>query len=92
MTTTEDLSVFKERLGMSEKRLDKLEDVVKDMNSLTISVEKMSVTLAAMVEEMRQVSTRVSNIEMEPARSWKMVKNQIITVIITAIITYFITS
>lgn len=74
------------------KRLDALEESVKQIQSLTIAVEKMSVNIEQMTKELVRQGERLNEIESEPGKKWKEVTKLAITVIVTAVLTYFLTS
>lgn len=70
------------------RRLDALESDVKQIHSLTISVEKMAVSLEQMAKELAKQGEKLDEIEAEPGKKWKQAVWIVITVVITAIITY----
>lgn len=87
---------FSERMdaenARQNKRLDVLENAVNQMNSLTISVERMAVNMENMLEAIEHQGNLIENqnerldkIEKEPADNYKQIKMLIITTIIGAI-------
>ena len=72
------------------KRLEKLEALMDNINSLTISVEKMASSLQTMQKEQERQGERLDAIEREPADAWKSAVKTVITVLLTAVVTYLI--
>ena len=72
------------------KRLEKLEELMENINSLTISVEKMASALQLMQKEQERQGERLDAIEREPADKWRTIIKTVLTVTVTAIVTYMI--
>lgn len=72
------------------KRLEALEADVKQIHSLTISVEKMAVSLEQMARELAKQGERLSEIESEPAKKWKQAIWIGVSVVLTAVVTHFL--
>lgn len=77
--------------NMQNKRLDALEENVKQIQSLTISVEKMAVSIEQMTKELSKQGERLEAIEKEPAQKWKQASWIVLSVILTAFITFALT-
>lgn len=56
---------------MQNQRIDKLEETVKEIQRLTIAVERMAVSMEAMTKEIASQGQRLDTIEKEPADKWK---------------------
>lgn len=56
---------------IQNKRIDKLEETVKEIQRLTIAVERMAVSMEAMTKEIASQGQRLDAIEKEPADKWK---------------------
>lgn len=56
---------------MQNKRIDKLEETVKEIQRLTVAVERMAVSMEAMTKEIASQGQRLDAIEKEPADKWK---------------------
>jgi len=67
------------------RRIQILEDNMKSLSNLTISVEKMAVNMEAMVKEQAKQGERLSKLEMEPAERWNTMKRTIFTSIVSTI-------
>lgn len=68
------------------KRLDVLENSINHINDLTISVEKMAVNMANMLEELKKQGERLEELEKEPAETYNQVKQAIITTIVGIVV------
>lgn len=53
------------------RRLAELESTVKEIQRLSIAVEKMAVSMEAMTKELSEQGERLEKIETEPADKWK---------------------
>ena len=71
-------------------RLEKLETVVEGINDLTASVREMAISLTAMQKELEKQGKRLEAIEQEPADKWRKVTWTVVTVIVTAAVTWFL--
>lgn len=71
-------------------RIEKLEGIMESLNELTSSVREMAVSLTAMQKEQEKQGKRLEEIEKEPADKWKKVTWTVVTVIITAAVTLFL--
>ena len=89
MTDSERIVALEEHIKSIEQRMIKVESVVENINSLTVSVERFSVILGNQVEEQKRTNKRLEVIESEPRDLWKNVKTSVIVALITGIITYF---
>lgn len=75
------------------RRIALLEESVKQMNALTVSVEKMAVNMENMLNAIERQGNLIENqndrldkIEKEPAETHKSIKNSIITSIISTVV------
>lgn len=76
------------------RRIALLEENIKQMNALTISVEKMAVNMENMLNAIERQGNliekqndRLDAMEKEPGKDYKQIKSTIITAIISAIAT-----
>ena len=69
---------FRRRIEAEEhrqnRRLDELEETVRQIQALTISVEKMAISLQSMADEQKRQGDRLDSLEGEPAKTWKQIK------------------
>ena len=74
------------------KRLDFMEKSINRINDLTISVEKMAVNMANMLEELKKQGERLEELEKEPEKTYNQVKQAIITTTVGIIVGGIITA
>ena len=55
------------------KRLDKLEESLQALTDLTVSVQKIAVSVETMQKELTEQGERLEKIEAEPGENWKKV-------------------
>ena len=67
-------------------RIGMLEENVRQINALTVSVEKMAVNMENMLAEQRKLSDRMEVLEKEPAEAHKQIKMAVVTAIIGAVV------
>ena len=87
MTDSERIVALEEHMKSMEQRFTKVEGVVENINSLTISMERFSIILSNTVDEMKNMNGRLEKIENEPRDTMKHIQRQIITALITGIVT-----
>ena len=73
-------------------RIGKLEDVFEKINELTLSVREMATTMASMQQELQKQGKSLEDIEKEPADKWKALKRTVLTVLVTAVLTYLLST
>lgn len=77
---------FAQRIDEENKRqnerLTALENTVREINKLVVSVERMAVSMQQMGEEQKRTNDRLDKIEAEPANKWRAATSSIITGII----------
>ena len=72
-------------------RLDKLENLMERINDLTVAVKELATNMKLMQQEQERQGERLESLEAEPAENWKTTVKTIITVIVSAAVTYIIT-
>lgn len=82
--------LYNEINNSQNRRIDTLEESIKQMYSLTVSVEKMAICLDQNTKELIKQGERLTAIEKEPAAKWKQITSIVLTVIVTAVATYFV--
>ena len=65
------------------KRLDVLESTVKDVHSLTVSVEKLAVSMESMLKEQESQGKRLKELESRDGEMWRKVLGLIITALVS---------
>lgn len=82
--------LYTEINNSQNRRIDALEESIKQIHSLTVSVEKMAISLEQNTKELIKQGERLTAIEREPATKWKQATSIVLTVIVTATVTYFV--
>lgn len=68
------------------RRISLLEETVRQINDLTISVKEMAVNMKNMIEEQRKQGDRLEKLEKEPGEVHKQIKMAIVTAIISSVV------
>ena len=68
------------------RRIALLEDNVRQINALTVSVEKMAVNMENMLTELGRQGERLEKLEKEPAEAHKQIKMSITTAVVSAVV------
>lgn len=68
------------------KRITVLEENMRQINALTVSIEKMAVNMENMLEEQKRQGERLEKLEAEPAEANKQIKMAIITAIVGLVV------
>lgn len=71
-------------------RLTELEEAVKNISTLTISVSKLAVSMEQMAEEQKKTNVRLTALEQEPAENWKKLLWILASAVVGALVGYFI--
>lgn len=69
-------------------RLDNLETTVHQINQLTISVEKLAVSMDGMLKELTEQSNRLKELEGNDGKKWKKVVSGIITGVVGGLVVF----
>lgn len=80
---------FSLRIAEENKRQDarigELENTVKEIGRLTVSVEKMATSMENMTKEQAKLGAKLDEIEKRPAKHWEAVVTGIIAAIVGAL-------
>lgn len=71
-----------EENNRQNRRIQLLEDNVRQINSLTVSVEKMAVNMENMISEQKRQGDRLEELEKEPAETHRQVKVAVLSSVI----------
>lgn len=74
------------------RRISLLEDNVRQINELTVSVKEMAVNMSNMLKELEKQGDRLEALEKEPAETTKQIKSAIITAIIGTVVGAVVTA
>lgn len=67
------------------RRIQLLEDNVRQINALTVSIEKMAVSMENMLEEQKRQGERLEQLEKEPVETHRQIKLAVLTSIFGAV-------
>lgn len=88
---------YMERIGRSDdrmhefdRRLSRVEDLAKELNSMAISIKGILTTLENMQTEQKEQGDRLKKIEDVPRDNWNNLIYAIIAMIATAAVTWII--
>ena len=88
---------YMERIGRSDdkmhnldRRLSKVEELSDKLSDMAATMQGMLVTLQTMQKEQAEQGERLRKIEEEPADKWNHVVTTVITVLVTAALTWLI--
>ena len=88
---------YMERIGRSDdkmhnldRRLSKVEELSDKLSDMAATMQGMLVTLQTMQKEQAEQGERLRKIEEEPADKWNKVVSTVITVLVTAALTWLI--
>lgn len=73
------------------RRIEALEESVRQIGALTTSVEKLALSIESMVKEQEQQGKRLEVLEGRDGEMWHKVTGHVITVIIGAVLGYMFT-
>lgn len=82
---------IEEENGRQNHRITELEKTVETVNRLVASIERLTEQISNMQRQIERQSTRLERIEQEPADKWRSVVKTAVTVVVSALITYFLT-
>lgn len=73
------------------RRIDLVEENIRQISALTASVEKLAANMEGMVRELEKQGRRLDILESRDGEMWRKVTGHVITVIIGAVIGYLFT-
>ena len=71
---------------INSKEIDKLNNKVDNITDLTIAVKEIATEVKIMREEVTKLTSRVDQIEKEPAEDYKEIKKNVVKQVITFIV------
>ena len=71
------------------RRIDALEENVRQIGTLAMSVEKLAVNMESMLREQERQGERLKTLENRDGERWRQVTGYIITTAISAVLGYF---
>lgn len=70
------------------RRIGELEETVRQVGTLTTSVEKLAMSIESMVKEMEQQGERLEALESRDGEMWRKVTGYLVTAIVGIVVGY----
>lgn len=74
------------------KRITIIEDITRQVSSLTTSVEKLACNMSHMLTEQQRQGMRLDTLEQKPTKRYDTIVTVIITALLTGVITYILSN
>ena len=87
-TLDAEISGLKAEDARQNDRIEQLEDTVLQINSLTVSVEKLAVSMDGMLRELTEQSERMKKLEGRDGENWKKIVSGLITGIVGGLVVF----
>lgn len=88
----EDISVLKTEMKSTWKRIDEQKQLAESVHTLALSVRDLTNAQKNSTEAIAELRRDVDEIQSKPAKRWESVVGVVVTVFVTAIVTYAITA
>lgn len=72
--------------GRQNRRIALLEENSRHINSMTVSIERMAVSMESMLAEQKRQGERLEALEGEPAQAHRQIKMSVVTALISAVV------
>lgn len=73
------------------RRISLLEDSIRQMNELTVSVKEMAVSMGLMLEEQKKQGKRLESLEQRDGEMWRKVTGYIVTAVVGIVVGFIFT-
>lgn len=87
---------FKRRLeeenARQNKRITVLEETVRQINNLTVSVEKLAISVESMVKEQKEQGIKLETLESRDGEKWRTVSSYVLTAIAGAVVAFIMSN
>lgn len=80
------LPAYKERMKALDDRINKVEAITEEIRNLTLSVERLTITLSNVVKEQESQEKRIEDIETRDAELWRTFVKYVITAVVGVIV------
>ena len=80
------LPAYKERMKALDDRINRVESITEEIRNLTLSVERLTITLSNVVREQESQESRLDTIEARDAEMWRTFVKYIITAVAGVIV------
>lgn len=80
------LPAYKERMKALDDRINKVEAITEEIHSLTLSVERLTITLDNVVRQQESQESRIDAIESKDGEMWRTFVKYVITAVVGVIV------
>lgn len=80
------LPAYKERMKALDDRINKVEAITEEIRNLTLSVERLTLTLGNVVKEQESQENRIEIIEAKDGEMWRTFVKYVITAVVGVIV------
>ena len=80
------LPAYKERMKALDDRINKVEAITEEIRNLTLSVERLTLTLSNVVKEQESQENRLEIIEAKDGEMWRTFVKYLITAVVGVIV------
>lgn len=80
------LPAYKERMKALDDRINKVEAITEEIRNLTLSVERLTLTLGNVVKEQETQENRLEIIEAKDGEMWRTFVKYVITAVVGVIV------
>lgn len=74
------------------KRITVLEETVRQINHLTISVEKLAISVESMAREQKEQGIKLETLESRDGEKWRTVSSYVLTAIAGAVVAFIMSN
>lgn len=80
------LPAYKERMKALDDRINKVEAVTEEIHNLTLSVERLTITLSNVVRQQESQENRIDSIEAKDGEMWRTFVKYVITAVVGVVV------
>lgn len=80
------LPAYKERMKALDDRINKVEAITEEIRNLTLSVERLTITLSNVVKEQDSQEARIEMIEAKDGEMWRTFVKYVITAVVGVVV------
>ena len=91
MDIKQELAEHREQIKGALKRIDEQAKLTESVHKLATAIEVLTAEQKSVIKKLDRVSSDVETIKAKPAKKWEEVTKTVVTVIVTAVVTYFLT-
>lgn len=80
------LPAYKERMKALDDRINKVEAITEEIHNLTLSVERLTITLSNVVRKQENQENRIDLIEAKDGEMWRTFVKYVITAVVGVVV------